>query len=926
MFSVGKYQLVFSKRITAITALKVYNNIHHTYINVPGYNVFRKDREAGRGGGVLIYVREKYKCELIRWPKEANVECIGLNISLCPAMSFTVICVYRPPSAKDVFYDHLQTILKHCNSKKEIILLGDFNVNWDSKSDKKKIKHLTDKYNLIQIIKGPTRITNTSNTTIDLIFTNRPERISKTFNLLSGLSDHNFILCTRKIKRKHIMESTRGQQYYFIPKNQLQSLNEEIQKVDWSDILKNNDVEASSDSFIKKVNDVIIRFMKKGKSKQHRNHLPWLNNEIIKLMKNRDNALKQSLRTRTISDRHIFTSLRNKVLRMTRKSKAEFYIETIKRANGNGKLIWNNLNKLLKREKSNYSVLQLQVNDEITDNLDIIVNHLNRYFIESVEELTKHLKCSHIPHNPADLSKPIFSIEEISVSEVIKIISSLKSSNARDAYGLSSDFLKTHKEVLADPIAHLVNLSIKQGMVPSSRKIARVTPIFKAGDKTEPDNYRPISILPIISKVAEKWVTTKLTEHLNNGYATLHPMQFGFRKFHSTETATCYFLENLKSLLDQGGFVAAVFLDLKRAFDTINHDLLIAKLSHFNFSSNALCWMKSYLTDRKQAVQIGDSLSTYLTCSTGVPQGSILGPVLFSLYVNNLPDVCRNIKMQLYADDTVLYCHANSIQESAAILSGAMVPVSHWLENCCLHLNIKKTVCMYFSRQSTEGQLPSVIVGGERLDVVDHFKYLGVNFDSNLNFKQHVKTVKNTIKFNLSNFKHIRPFLTMEAAKTYMHAMIFSHISYCYTTWSHTSESTLKPIKSLFKRTIKTLDKKPVHYHYCKMTNKYKILDLDSYQFFLDVCLVYKVLNGLAPPPLQEFIKKKSSRANTRALSRGDCYVQRRRTKFGQMVVSIRGVQSWNSLPAHVRSCHNYTTFKKTLKQWLVTNQICSHE
>ena len=166
---------------------------------------------------------------------------------------------------------------------------------------------------------------------------------------------------------------------------------------------------------------------------------------------------------------------------------------------------------------------------------------------------------------------------------------------------------------------------------------------------------------------------------------------------------------------------------------------------------------------------------------------------------------------------------------------------------------------MLFSRQPTAGQQPSVMVGGERLEVVEYFKYLGVIFDSNLNFKQHVKKVKNTIKFNLSNFKYIRPFLTMETAKTYMHAMIFTHISYCYTTWSHTSESTLKPIKSLFKRTLKTLDKKPIYYHYCKITNKHKIMDFDSFQLFLDVCLIFKVLNGLAPPPLRNFIKKKSS-------------------------------------------------------------------
>ena len=232
---------------------------------------------------------------------------------------------------------------------------------------------------------------------------------------------------------------------------------------------------------------------------------------------------------------------------------------------------------------------------------------------------------------------------------------------------------------------------------------------------------------------------------------------------------------------------------------------------------------------------------------------------------------------------------------------------------------------MYFSRQSAVEQQPSVVVDGEKLDVVDHFKYFGVTFDSSLNFKQYVKKVTHKVKASLSNFKHIRPFLPMEAAKIYMHAMIFSHISYCYTTWSHTSENILKPIKSLFKRTLKVFDKKPICHHYCNIVKKYQILDFDSYQLFLDVCLTFKVLNGLAPPPLQDFIKKKSSRVNTRALAKGDYEVKWRRTKFNQMVVSIRGTQSWNTLPAHIRLCDNISTFKMTLKQWLKTNQTCSH-
>ncbi len=214
-------------------------------------------------------------------------------------------------------------------------------------------------------------------------------------------------------------------------------------------------------------------------------------------------------------------------------------------------------------------------------------------------------------------------------------------------------------------------------------------------------------------------------------------------------------------------------------------------------------------------------MSPYLSCSTGVPQGSILGPILFSLYVNDLPTVCPDVNLQLYADDAVLYVHAKSKQEAATKLSAALAPVSHWLNESCLHLNTKKTVCMFFSRQSAEGDQLSVVVNGESLDVVEEFKYLGVVFDTNLSFKEHAKKITNVVKYNLSNFYHIRPFLTSKTAKVYMHAVIYSHINCCFTTWTHTTETVLKPIKSLFKKAVKILDRKPMHFHYCNILKKF---------------------------------------------------------------------------------------------------------
>lgn len=190
--------------------------------------------------------------------------------------------------------------------------------------------------------------------------------------------------------------------------------------------------------------------------------------------------------------------------------------------------------------------------------------------------------------------------------------------------------LKKYKEDFAEPIAHIINQSFRECVFPSSCKTAIVTPIFKSGNRKDIKNYRPISILPAVSKVIEKIVAEQLIEHLDNGNM-LHPMQFRFRPKHSTDTACCYFLEVIKSSLEKGRVVGAVFLDLRKAFDTINHSVLLTKLWNFNLTANTSSWLQSYLADRYQCVRINDKTSSFRSCTTGVPQGSILGPLLFSL-------------------------------------------------------------------------------------------------------------------------------------------------------------------------------------------------------------------------------------------------------------------------------------------------------
>lgn len=280
----------------------------------------------------------------------------------------------------------------------------------------------------------------------------------------------------------------------------------------------------------------------------------------------------------------------------------------------------------------------MKINNELVTDPTIIATELNTFFLDSVYEITQLFNSPSNSIRSISCAQPIFYLQQITELEVLNTINSLKNSKAMDIYGLDMNFIKRHKEVLIQPITHLINQSLSQSIVPSAWKMALVTPIFKSGERSDMDNYRPISILPVVSKILEKWVAKLLIQHLNKSNDLFHPMQFGFRAQHSTETANCLFLEKVKGYLERSSYVGAVFVDLKRAFDTVNHEVLLSKLAYFNLSEQALNWIKSYLSCRKQCVCINDSKSPFSECPVRVPQGSILGPILFTLYINDLPE------------------------------------------------------------------------------------------------------------------------------------------------------------------------------------------------------------------------------------------------------------------------------------------------
>ena len=374
--------------------------------------------------------------------------------------------------------------------------------------------------------------------------------------------------------------------------------------------------------------------------------------------------------------------------------------------------------------------------------------------------------------------------------------------------------------------------------------------------------------------------------------------------------------------------MGTVFLDLKKAFDTVNHRVLLYKLQHFQLSANTIHWFESYLTGRQQCVKVNGVKSHLLPNNMGVPQGSVLGPLLFTMYINDLPKICPSVYCQMYADDTAIYVGAKTATLAAAHLTSALVHISKWLELSHLTLNVSKTVAMCISLRKRPISDPfKVLISNQTIIETHEVKYLGIILDNHLKFDRQVKHICKKVQPSLNCFRHIRKDLSCKTAQLYMHAMIFSHLSYSITSWSQSSQSILKPISSIYKQAIKIMDQKPMRWHHCSVLIKHNLFSFENFISYCNINLVFKCLNKLTAPLFSALVsRRQNTRRTTRASSNGDCIVPTCRTTFGQTAFSIKGPNLWNSIPTELKLETDSNVFKRGLKSWLKSNQRCTHE
>ena len=581
--------------------------------------------------------------------------------------------------------------------------MGDVNIDfYQSRSPLlARYKEILDFFGCDQLVTEPTRITPTSSSLIDHILVNVSDMIMESGVILNGFSDHFITYCSRRCTKELAFGSNHRFVRSFRNYSKFSFLIE-LRKIDWSSILTSHDVNYCLNEFGRLFRSAIDSVAPLREIRVRNQPNPWMNSEILSSIRKRDRLLTRFKKDRTNTVLYKdFCKVRNKVQRDIKLAKETFFKNGVERNRGKSGKLWVHLKSLgfSKKASKSSSIVLEQDGEKKFDSLSV-ARIFNRFYSSVASDLVSKLPSPFgLFRTTTDLFRNYYSrkiglrstfcLSPVSGQFIRKQLTSLDTKKAVGLDDISSLFLRDGAECIFSPVKHIINLSIITETVPASFKEAKVKPLFKKGSTLDPGNYRPVSILNVLSKLLERAAHTQLSEYLEKR-GLLFENQSGFRGGYSTDSCLIGLSDYIKGEISHGNMVGMILIDLQKAFDTVDHGILIKKLESIGVSSTA--WFESYLADRKQCVDIGGTRSEFLPVTCGVPQGSILGPLLFLVYINDM-SISLSCKLSLYADDSALLFSHRDSNIIASRLSSELSRCKQWLVDNRLSLHVGKTEC-----------------------------------------------------------------------------------------------------------------------------------------------------------------------------------------------------------------------------------------
>ena len=677
--------------LLCITESWLDNSITDSEIHIPGYAIERRDRNRN-GGGVLMYIKDTLKYDLRRDISEVSttVENIWIDVKCTHfnKKSILVACFYRPPSSKVDYYNGILDITEKASLEdKELVIFGDFNYNYvfDETLSSNPLHYIENLYNLTQLITQATRVSKNSSSLIDVILSSIPDCHVSNDVFKFSLSDHFMVFTCIKAqldRNNHRTVTYRCYKHFdndaFIKDICDNRVLNQGENVCNSECNVENVWSAWKSSFLEICNKHAPIKVTRVKHRYN----PWINSDIIKLMYQRDYIHKQATGNSDPDLWDEYRLLRNKVTFLINKSKAEYFNDMGKHMNSQPKKFWKKMGKLVGNKKHNPVQSSLE-SDKLNDHFATIGSTLQKSLPEPGPLNWKNPECLHK-----------FSFNEIEVASVFKQLNKLSNESHLDVLSMDTRLLRLVAMQVAPSRTNVLNVFLKVGIVPGDWKLARVTPIYKGnGGKNDENNYRPISVIANISMVMEREVHSQIMDYfITHHFFTID--QFAFLKRHSTVTSLHRMLDEWYEAINENEFIVSCFFDIQKCFDSINHDILLKKLSLYGITGNELHWFRNYLHERRQYVLCNNKSSAVRKVITGVPQGSALGPFLFLIFVNDFPQHIRNASCNLFADDSSVYITGKDLYQTVTRIQTSINDASNWYVNNNLPVNISKTLCM----------------------------------------------------------------------------------------------------------------------------------------------------------------------------------------------------------------------------------------
>lgn len=886
----------------------------------PGYMIYRKDRKDGTGGGVFILIADKFISSDPDVPCPPEVEMVWAQLQVVGSKKLSICAFYRPPNKTDAKYlEALDKAINHANiSNGHIWIGGDFNldgIDWENSAHtdtctqvtlSTQLIGLTNDHGLTQIVDEPTRRTENSATLLDLFFTNHPDMVNRSA-VIPGLSDHEIPILDISTRIKTNTKKPRKvfQYHRTDTPGLLKSLEESSAKFcnDFNDTANQN-VNDMWSRLKNNITQAMDKFIPSKTISSSKASLPWITSEIKHAIRKRDKLFRRSKETKKSEDRAKFVSERNNVQRMIRSSYWLHMEKTIVNDKEPEQDIPKNFWSYMKAtKKDRFGTAPLKHNGTLHSDAKSKADILNLQYQsvfskESLEDIPS-------PTEPETQA----SMKDITVEKkgVLKLLLNLKEKKASGPDNVPARILKLAAEPLSDCLTLLFNASLTQGNLPDDWKTANITPVFKKGERYKASNYRPVSLTCICSKMLEHIVVSNMMAHFDT-HQILCEQQHGFRPKRSCETQLVGLTQELHEHLEAKGQVDMIVLDFSKAFDKVPHRRLLKKLWNYGIRGKTHKWINMFLTDRNQRVVVDGEASEWIHVESGVPQGTVLGPILFLAFINDLPTYV-NSSVRLFADDCVLY-RAIEDNTDCTILQEDLKKLEAWEDKWLMSFNASKCSAMSVTRKKKKIEHPYTL-HNQTLETVKRATYLGVELTPDLSWKAHINSIctkaNNTLSFIRRNVK----IDNRKVRETAYKGLVRPKLEYYSPIWNPHQDTHIRNIEMVQRRAARfTLGRYSYKLSVTEMLKELEWETLAHRRMVASLILLQKIRLGLVAATLPPFYiqpPKPSIRHPHRYLPIGTRTVAYQYSFFPLTMIS------WNSLPTSIATLESIDAFKDAL-------------